>query len=339
MATNTPALPPSARIDLRGGTLLPNKVDLCEHQRMDDEAESQSELLRKVAELGQRVTDLDAAEVGPGSWAGRVSSCRPSMTDQPASLAQRQGGASAECRGSHDVPAVAGGGGGGQAAEESREEQLRHAEDLLRWHVLERRLIAYELHDGLVQEITAAQLHLQSLLETGEVAAGASRAQLELVLGQIRRAVDEARRFIGGLRPLLLEEAGVVRAVERLIADQPPGGPAMILEVHGQFDRLEPHLETTIFRVVQEAVANVRRHSRSDRAEVLLSQSGQRISVEVRDWGVGFDPAVVKETSFGLRGIRERARLLRGRALVESALGKGTRVLVDLPLDGPRILL
>jgi two-component system sensor histidine kinase DegS len=148
----------------------------------------------------------------------------------------------------------------------------------------------------------------------------------------IGRSIGEARVLISGLRPPVLDELGVVAAIESLIEGQQAEALSIEFTEQVQFDRLEPLLEGTIYRIAQEAITNVRRHSQSQRAEVRLTQVGDRVHLEIQDWGVGFEPAQVAENRFGLQGIHERARLLRGRALIESAPGKGTRVFVDLPL-------
>ena len=102
-----------------------------------------------------------------------------------------------------------------------------------------------------------------------------------------------------------------------------------------QFERLEPLLEATIYRIVQQAINNIQRHSRAERAEIRLTQQGDWIHLEIQDWGIGFDPSSVSEDRFGLQGIRERARLMRGRAVIDSAPGKGTQINVDLPVAYP----
>jgi signal transduction histidine kinase len=96
---------------------------------------------------------------------------------------------------------------------------------------------------------------------------------------------------------------GVVAAIELLIDDQPPGGPSIDFRADVPFARLEPFVEGAIYRIVQEAITNIRRHSGSDRAQVRLTQFKDRLHVEVRDWGVGFDPKVIEGKRFGLRGI------------------------------------
>ena len=97
-------------------------------------------------------------------------------------------------------------------------------------------------------------------------------------------------------------------------------------------DRLEPLLENTIFRIVQESLTNACKHSKSDRIRVEVVQQDEFIRIEVRDWGTGFDPDNIAASCFGLRGVQERARLLGGRATIESKAGEGTRIAVKLPV-------
>jgi signal transduction histidine kinase len=210
--------------------------------------------------------------------------------------------------------------------------------ETIRSHERDRRLMAFEIHDGLIQNMTGAQMQLEALVETESVPPGPAREQIELGLRLVREALDEGRRLISGLRHPVLEESGVVAAIRDLIEGQPAGGPSIELTVDAHFGRLEPHLEQALYRIAQEAITNVRRHSKSSRASIRLTRANDRIQMEVRDWGVGFDPQRIEETCLGLGGIRERARLLDGRAVVESSPGKGTWVLVDLPLNPQRKL-
>lgn len=205
-------------------------------------------------------------------------------------------------------------------------------EELFRWLEQDRRLLAYEIHDGPIQQITAAQMRLDGLLQSECVSAERARSELEIVLKLVREAVGELRHVINGLRPPILEELGVVAAIQFLIDDQSKGGPAVGLRGSLGPERLDPLLEMTIFRIVQEGLCNVRRHSAAKRAEVRLCRSRRHVRIEIRDWGVGFDPASLHtSTRLGVRGISERAKMLGGQAWIESALGKGTRVRVELP--------
>ena len=139
--------------------------------------------------------------------------------------------------------------------------------------------------------------------------------------------------LINGLRPPILDEAGIVAAIDYLICEVTQQCDLEVEFVRDlQVIRLAPPLETTVFRIVQESLTNVQRHSGSKRAKVSLTGNDDRLNLEVKDWGVGFEPEEVDESHFGLRGIRERARLLGGKAVVDTSLGHGTRIEVDLPL-------
>ena len=83
-----------------------------------------------------------------------------------------------------------------------------------------------------------------------------------------------------------------------------------------------------VYRIVQEGLSNARNHSKSKKIRVSLKQWGDRLRIEIRDWGVGFDPKIAQEDHFGLEGIRERARLLGGECSIKSKAGKGTRIMV-----------
>ncbi len=218
-----------------------------------------------------------------------------------------------------------------QTEERLRTEQ-RRMQAMLSSQERDRRLTAYEIHDGLVQDIAGAQMRLETLLNDRRLPEGPVRQQFLTVSELIRKALGEARHLIGGLRPPILDDLGVVAAIEYLIDEQPADGTWFELEVDVHFDRLEPLLEGTIYRICQEAITNVQRHSRSPRATIRLLQIDDRLRVEIRDWGVGFRPGEIHGNRLGLQGIRERARLLHGWAEIDSEPGQGTRVCVELPL-------
>jgi PAS domain S-box-containing protein len=212
-----------------------------------------------------------------------------------------------------------------------REQKL--LSQLLDLHERERKLMAYEIHDGLTQHLTGALYRLQAFRETWARKPDEAWKAFDVSMNLLRQSIDDARQLISGLRPPILDEAGVVEAVDYLVCETRDRTGLTIEFDHDEaFDRLAPPLESTIFRVVQEALTNATRHSGSDRVRIELGQAGGRVRVVVRDWGSGFDPAAVEDGRFGLRGIRERARLLGGKAAVETAPGEGTRVTVELPL-------
>jgi signal transduction histidine kinase len=143
----------------------------------------------------------------------------------------------------------------------------------------------------------------------------------------------EARRLIAGVRPPILDESGVVEAIAHLVNEQRrEKGPKIEFLNSVEFDRLDPTLENAIYRITQEALTNACQHSKSERIWVSLLQREDRLRIEIRDRGVGFDPKAIPKKHFGLEGIRQRARLLGGKCSIRSMEGKGTRITVQLPV-------
>ncbi len=223
-------------------------------------------------------------------------------------------------------------------------EQMRNeAEQAERCEALERvlatserqcELIGYEIHDGFVQEMVTALMHLDayrwSVGQQGKKAA----KELDLTVDALRGGVEEARRLIDRVQPPDLEMAGLVGAV-RLLVDRTSSHRDIPIEFTTDlsFPRLSDDVEVAVYRVVQECLNNIGRHSQAPRAQVQLRDGNGRVEIEVRDWGVGFDPESVAGGHYGLAGIRHRVDLLNGRVEIISSPGNGTRVIVNLPLD------
>ena len=148
----------------------------------------------------------------------------------------------------------------------------------------------------------------------------------------LAHAISEMRRLLNGLRPLSHEQGGVVAAIDDLVNKLDEEGFEVDFRHQVRFQRIAPSLEMAIYRTVQEAVNNVRRHANTDRATVEISQHHATIKISVRDHGCGFNPTEVDSRRYGLQGIRERARLLGGTAEIHSKPAAGTTVDVLLPL-------
>ncbi len=204
----------------------------------------------------------------------------------------------------------------------SQEKLLRTLIDL---QEQERQMVAHDIHDGFVQDVVGAHLRVQNIDRQADPAA--NEAAAEEVAALLRKAIAEGRRLIRNMRPIVLDDEGIVEAIRHLIADE-KAQSELVVAFHDnvQFVRLEPRLEAAIFRIVQEALNNVRRHAKTNHAAVELTQQDNTVNVFVRDQGVGFDTSRLSWKSFGLRGIRERARLFGGTAEIESAPGCGTTV-------------
>jgi len=198
----------------------------------------------------------------------------------------------------------------------------------------ERTLVAYEIHDGIVQQMSGALMFLQAVEDELESAEPRIKKNVDTAAETLRDAVDEARRLIGELRPHLLEQEGMIRAIESLAEGMSvPGDFEVSVRNELTLKRVAPTIELAIFRIVQEALNNASRHSGSRTADVRLQQTEATISISIRDDGKGFDPAHTPKKRYGVEGIRERARLLGGTAAIESAPGQGTSVTVTLPIQ------
>jgi len=224
------------------------------------------------------------------------------------------------------------------------EKEQRLLREMLDLHERDRRLIAYEIHDGFAQQLTGARFNLEAFDRLREEKPEDARKFFQLGLQLLSAGITESRRLISGLRPPVLDELGVVAAIEYLVAEtREQGGVEVEFVKRVEFQRLAQPLESAVFRIVQESLTNTCRHSHSDKVRVELLQRGDWIVISTHDWGVGFSPEDVGQDRFGLQGIRERARLMGGKVTIEAAPGEGTRVYVELPLveaaaklgDGP----
>jgi signal transduction histidine kinase len=198
----------------------------------------------------------------------------------------------------------------------------------------ERRLIAYEIHDGLAQQLAAATMYFEGSqyfrMEDAEEAAEAYTAGTNM----LRQALVETRRLINNVRPPVLDDEGIRAAIAHLVSDyRGPDAPHIEFYDDVHFDRLNPILENAIYRITQEGLNNACKYSHTNRVRVeLVQQDDTSVRAEIRDWGVGFEPNTVKDGCFGLEGIRERARLLGGRAVIVSLPGQGTQIIAEFPL-------
>ena len=218
-------------------------------------------------------------------------------------------------------------------AEEALQRQHKTLQHLLQSSDHERQVIAYEIHDGLAQQLAGAIMQLQAYDHLKDSKPKLAAKAYDAGLTMLQQGHFETRRLIAGVRPPILDEEGITAAVGHLVNEQIRlKGPKIDFHSRVDFDRLDPTLENAIYRIAQEALTNACKHGKSERISVSLLQRGDRVRIEIRDWGVGFDPKTIPKSHFGLEGIRQRARLLGGKCSIRSTKGKGTRVTVELPV-------
>lgn len=197
----------------------------------------------------------------------------------------------------------------------------------------ERSRWARELHDQTLQSLGGLRVALASIVGRGD--AQTKDSAIREVIGDVELEISNLRSIITDLRPSLLDDLGLRPAIEALLDRRRDAG----LQIESELElpasppdgpRLDPELETTIYRIVQEALTNVSKHAQAGRVRVSVRLAGDEVKLEVRDDGVGFDPGA-PTAGFGLAGMRERAYLAGGSLEIQST-HPGTFVHASLPI-------
>ena len=215
---------------------------------------------------------------------------------------------------------------------QGREHLLTLSLKLVEVQEAERRFIARELHDEVGQVLTSLRLVLD--LNRNQ-STEATRDSLKEAVGMIDELMDRIRQISLDLRPQMLDDFGLLPALEWHFKRYFKQTNIQVEFKRSPIDhRLPSHLETAVFRIVQEALTNVARHAGVEEVTVRLWMDDSHLRVQVEDKGTGFDvaQALAACVSNGLSGMRERAELLGGEFTLESSRGSGTRLTVELPL-------
>ena len=200
----------------------------------------------------------------------------------------------------------------------------------------ERKRLAREIHDGPAQMMANVMLRSDLIEKTfNEHGKDAAIQEVKDLKKMVRSALYEVRRIIYDLRPMALDDLGIVPTLKKYLQTTE--------EYHSNFQitfknlkeerRLESKYEVAIFRLVQEAVQNAIKHSKGNQIQVKLLINPDTLTATIKDNGRGFDPGNVREESFGLMGMRERLELLNGKMEIQSKKGNGTVVSINFPLS------
>lgn len=202
----------------------------------------------------------------------------------------------------------------------------------------ERRLIGLDLHDGLTQLIISANMHLNTLnSQIGSKLSSQSLQSLDVSRTLVKQAIEEARRVISELRPTMVDDLGLEQGLRQYVTElceEQNWKAEIVTDTRGL--EIEASVQAAIFRIAQEALANIRKHARTERVRVELSADDQSLRLRVQDWGQGFDAGLFRQDEaehLGLVSMQERAQMINGVCKIESKLGRGTRVDVSIPLD------
>ncbi|MGE7761818.1 sensor histidine kinase [Peribacillus sp. NPDC097895] len=198
----------------------------------------------------------------------------------------------------------------------------------------ERKKLSREIHDGPAQMLANVMMR-SDLIERVQRERGPDEALVEIrsLKVMVRNALYEVRRIIYDLRPMALDDLGLVPTLRKYLQTTEDYNTGVNLNFVnlGQVKRLPSDMEVALFRLVQEAVQNSLKHAEPKQVQVKLSISKEMVTVVVKDDGKGFDSSIQKEGSFGLVGMRERVELLEGEMTIDSQPGAGTLVFIQIP--------
>lgn len=201
----------------------------------------------------------------------------------------------------------------------------------------EKSRIARELHDELGQLLTMLQMDVAWCKERQPAGDGLFAAKLDRMESLLKSTIAATRRIASDLRPLMLDDLGLVPSIEWLVENfSQRTGIACELSIGDRDLHLSREHATALFRIVQESLTNVAKHAQAKHADITIEMEEGALVVRIEDDGAGFATgAPRKPHSFGLFGLRERASLMGGEATIASAPGEGTRIEVRLPYEAP----
>lgn len=221
-----------------------------------------------------------------------------------------------------------------QALRQSKEELHEFASAAHTIREQEKSRIARELHDELGQSLTALKMDVNWLQDSAATQQSCVAAKLASMAMLLDGMVAATRRIATDLRPLMLDDLGLIPAVEWLVQDfSQRSGIAYRLHIGEPSPDLQDPHATAVFRILQESLNNVVKHATATHVQISLTQQGSNILIQVQDNGTGFLPEQARKPhSYGLLGLRERANLLGGDVTIDSAPGHGACIRVRLPL-------
>jgi two-component system sensor histidine kinase DegS len=210
---------------------------------------------------------------------------------------------------------------------------LASVEMLVNAQETERQRLSRQMHDGPAQALSNFILQTEIAMRLMDVDATQAREELNNLKASAMGTFQKVRNFIFELRPMMLDDLGLAPTIRRYAdAFKEQAGLDVSVTVTGHERRLEPYLEVMLFRAIQELLGNAARHSQATLVKVILDLGEDRVRVSVDDNGKGFDPDAIQHgNNLGLKLIRERTEMLGGSFEIDSAIGKGARILFAVP--------
>jgi PAS domain S-box-containing protein len=219
----------------------------------------------------------------------------------------------------------------------ARDQMRRLSDSIIASQEKERAAVSRELHDELGQVLTALHLDTVWLRDRLKQADADASGRAQSMCALIDRAIDEVRGLATRLRPGVLDTLGLVDALDWYVSDFEKRSRMACTYRHFDVPKVDDRIATAAYRIAQEALTNVARHSHATRVDVSLQTGGDFLSLAVEDNGQGFEPGELSSSrGLGVLGMRERAELIGGTLAIRSRPGEGTSVRLTVPLSGAK---
>ncbi|TYQ12962.1 UNVERIFIED_CONTAM: two-component system sensor histidine kinase DegS [Acetivibrio alkalicellulosi] len=203
----------------------------------------------------------------------------------------------------------------------------------------ERQRVARDIHDGPAQSMSNIVLKAEICERLVESEPDKVKSELKLLKSVVRETLQDIRRIIYNLRPMSLDDLGLIPTLQRYITTyQEESGTKVSFKTRGFFEDIKPMISLTVFRLVQEAINNIKKHAQANNVTINLETNNKELKLIIFDDGRGFDTSILTinsdntDSGFGLFSMRERVELLDGKFEIQSNLGNGTRLNVFVPL-------
>ncbi|KPU27820.1 histidine kinase [Caloranaerobacter sp. TR13] len=205
----------------------------------------------------------------------------------------------------------------------------------------ERQRVARDIHDGPAQSLANVVIKTEVCERLLDIDVNKARNELKNLKHIVRESLKDIRKIIYDLRPMSIDDLGFIPTIKRYAYNfsEETGINAEVLVI-GQFKSMESIVEITLFRIIQEALNNIKKHSKAKNVQIKIETTLKSINIVVKDDGIGFDvekklnDTDMFEGGFGILGMKERVDLLKGEFQIISSIGRGTNIIFRIPIDG-----
>lgn len=205
----------------------------------------------------------------------------------------------------------------------------------------ERQRVAREIHDGPAQSLANLSLNVELCEKLLSFDIDRTKTELKKLKQTVRDNLKEVRKIIYDLRPMSFDDLGLVATIIRYVSVfEEETGIKSVVRLFSSKDDINQFVEIAAFRIIQESLNNIRKHSKAKNVLVKIETNIKNLNISIEDDGIGFNPQEASENNnslsggFGLMGMKERAELLGGLLDIKSSIGKGTKVVLRLPITG-----